>query len=107
MCHYGIFNMLINVKKSVLIYDNTSIFVFRKINNDLQNKTTVYKIISEKTVVIIALTHMAFTFLPLFFFPDISFSEAPLSLSMIGQYIIKNLIIVCALIYIYPRKGLT
>ncbi|WP_318312453.1 hypothetical protein [Flagellimonas crocea] len=59
----------------------------------------------RKRAVIMALVHMIFTFSPLFFFPDDVFGEGPLSLTLVGQYIMKNLIIIAALISIYERKG--
>jgi uncharacterized membrane protein YphA (DoxX/SURF4 family) len=45
----------------------------------------------------IVLVHMFCTFTPLILLPGLSFSEAPLSLTLIGQYIIKNIVIVSAL----------
>lgn len=50
-----------------------------------------------------AIGHMMGTFLPLFFFPEVVFSSAPLSLSLEGQYILKNLIIVGALFVLYAK----
>ncbi|MCB0476101.1 MAG: doxx family protein [Flavobacteriaceae bacterium] len=48
--------------------------------------------------IILALIHMGFTFTPLFLFPDLSFTHPPFEFTIIGQYIVKNLIIVCALL---------
>lgn len=45
----------------------------------------------------IVLLHMFCTFAPLFLLPDLSFTSAPLSLTLVGQYIIKNIVIICAL----------
>ncbi len=42
------------------------------------------------------LLHLLGTFIPLFFFADISFTNSPFVLTLIGQYIMKNTIIVCA-----------
>jgi hypothetical protein len=54
----------------------------------------------------VAIVHMIFTFLPLFFFPDVSFSKAPYALTIVGQYIIKNLVFLAALcIILKERKG--
>jgi uncharacterized membrane protein YphA (DoxX/SURF4 family) len=53
--------------------------------------------IYRKIAVYIALVHMACTFLPLFIFPDQSFTEFPLGFTLVGQYIFKNIIIVSAL----------
>lgn len=53
--------------------------------------------IYRKLVIYLALIHMACTFLPLFIFPDQSFTEFPLGFTLVGQYIFKNIIIVSAL----------
>lgn len=45
----------------------------------------------------VVMVHMFCTFTPLILLPGLSFSEAPLSLTLIGQYIIKNIVIVSAL----------
>ncbi len=44
-----------------------------------------------------ALVHMLFTFTPLLFFPDVSFTHAPYGFTIIGQYILKNLVFAVAL----------
>tara|TARA_B100000949_G_scaffold235572_2_gene259858 strand:+ start:11909 stop:12412 length:504 start_codon:yes stop_codon:yes gene_type:complete len=54
--------------------------------------------------VILALVHMVCTFAPLLFFPNDVFGEDPLSLTLVGQYIMKNIIIIAALVAIYERK---
>ena len=54
-----------------------------------------------RTSIIILLVHMACTFTPLVFFPKLSFSETPYALTLVGQYILKNIIIVSALAVIY------
>lgn len=53
--------------------------------------------IFRKPVLYLALIHMVCTFLPLFIFTDKSFTESPLSFTLVGQYIFKNIIIVSAL----------
>lgn len=53
----------------------------------------------------LALVHMAFTFTPLFLFPDLAFSEPPFYFTLVGQYIFKNLILVAALIYLLPKDS--
>jgi uncharacterized membrane protein YkgB len=58
--------------------------------------------IRPKWVIYLALIHMGCTFMPLFFFPEASF-QAGASLTLTGQYIIKNLIIISALISLFPR----
>ncbi|WP_034039929.1 hypothetical protein [Wocania ichthyoenteri] len=54
-----------------------------------------------KKAIIIAILHLVLTFIPVFFFPDISFSKAPFVLTLEGQYIIKNIVIISALLLIY------
>ena len=46
---------------------------------------------------IAAIVHMIFTFMPLFFFPEVSFSHAPFGFTIVGQYIVKNLVFLAAL----------
>lgn len=53
-----------------------------------------------------AIVHMVFTFMPLFFFPDVSFSHAPYGFTIIGQYIVKNLVFLAALITILKAEKL-
>ncbi|MEZ4811408.1 MAG: hypothetical protein R2819_13705 [Allomuricauda sp.] len=52
----------------------------------------------RKTTVILTLVHMVLTFTPLLFFPNDTFNDGPLYLTLLGQYIIKNLIIIAALL---------
>lgn len=54
--------------------------------------------LARRTVALLALVHIIFTFMPLVFFPDQVFNEGPLYLTLLGQYIIKNLIIIAALL---------
>jgi uncharacterized membrane protein YkgB len=58
--------------------------------------------VARKTVVFMALVHIIFTFTPLVFFPDQVFSGGMPFLTLLGQYIIKNLIIVAALLELSP-----
>lgn len=48
-----------------------------------------------------AILHLLFTFVPLFF-PEVSFSGGPFVLTLVGQYILKNIVIISALLFIYP-----
>ena len=57
--------------------------------------------ILKKQAIVFALIHMAFTFTPLFLLPDQSFTGLPMGLTLVGQYIFKNIIIVSALIALY------
>jgi len=51
-------------------------------------------------VIKIVLAHMICTFMPLFLLPDDSFTAAPLALTLVGQYIIKNIVIISSLFVI-------
>ena len=49
---------------------------------------------------------MISTFMPLFFFPEVSFSHAPYGFTVVGQYIVKNLVFLAALnIILKEEKG--
>lgn len=47
-------------------------------------------------VSILFFAHMAGTFLPLFFLPELTFKYAPFAPTIEGQYIIKNLVFLAA-----------
>ncbi len=49
----------------------------------------------------LALIHITLTFTPMLFFPDQVFSVSPYSLTLLGQYIAKNIIIAGGLILIW------
>lgn len=54
----------------------------------------------------IFMLHMVLTFTPLFLFPNLCFTTAPFALTLVGQYIIKNLVFIMAGIVIcLTRKG--
>ena len=61
----------------------------------------------NRVVIIAALVHIVFTFSPLFFFPELVFKEAPFSLTLVGQYIAKNVIILSALLLLFTEKKKT
>ncbi len=54
----------------------------------------------SRWVIRIVLVHMICTFTPLFLLPALSFTAAPFSLTLVGQYIIKNIVIISALFVI-------
>ena len=58
----------------------------------------------KKVIIYLALVHILFTFSPLFLFPSLSFNERIFTLTLVGQYIIKNLIIFSSLLFILPEK---
>lgn len=53
----------------------------------------------------LALIHIILTFLPFLFFPDLVFSQAPLGLTLLGQYIIKNVIILGILVVLLKESN--
>ena len=54
--------------------------------------------------IFIAIAHLTMTFTPLLFFPDLIFQESMISPTLLGQYIYKNVIIICALIVVLPSR---
>jgi uncharacterized membrane protein YkgB len=50
------------------------------------------------------LLHMALTFTPLFLLPELSFSHAPYAFTLVGQYIVKNVVFILAGILIYQQE---
>lgn len=58
----------------------------------------------QNFVVKVALCHMFCTFIPLFAFPEVSFSHAPFGFTIVGQYIMKNVVIIMALLILLPGK---
>lgn len=56
-----------------------------------------------RLAIYLALGHMIGTFLPLYLFPEQAFSDFPVSISLMGQYIIKNLVIVSALLVLFSK----
>ena len=60
-----------------------------------------------RTALVLLFIHMACTFTPLLLFPAASFKFVPYGFTLVGQYIMKNLIIVCAAVVIWqeaPRR---
>ena len=56
-------------------------------------------------IIRIALVHMILTFAPLFLLPDLSFSYAPYGFTLVGQYIMKNLAIIAALLLLRTEQN--
>ena len=61
--------------------------------------------IFPRIAIIMALSHMVCTFTPMILMPGISFNNSLFSMTLIGQYIVKNLVIISALLVIYPLKN--
>ena len=58
----------------------------------------------RKVTIILAIAHMICTFSPFFIFPSESFAGDSFAPTLLGQYILKNIILICALLVIYPTK---
>jgi uncharacterized membrane protein YphA (DoxX/SURF4 family) len=56
--------------------------------------------ILPKIALRLALAHMLFTFTPLLLLPRDSFNQPPFALTLVGQYILKNIVIISALLVI-------
>lgn len=48
--------------------------------------------------------HLLGTFTPLIIQPEIFFNESPFAITLVGQYILKNIVLICALLVIYPHS---
>ena len=59
----------------------------------------------RRGTVILAVVHMVLTFSPLLLFPEETFNQGPFYLTLLGQYIMKNLIIIAALVLIYSEES--
>ncbi|MFY0685636.1 MAG: hypothetical protein JXQ90_00650 [Cyclobacteriaceae bacterium] len=57
--------------------------------------------IRRKIVVYSLLTHMIGTLTPMIFFPDLVYGDAPLSFTIVGQYIMKNFVIISVIFHLY------
>lgn len=60
--------------------------------------------IRKRFLFYIILIHMFGTFTPLFLFPELTFNKPPLGFSIIGQYIMKNLVILSGILIIFTKK---
>ncbi|SHJ53118.1 Uncharacterized membrane protein YkgB [Reichenbachiella agariperforans] len=60
--------------------------------------------IQSKWVVLALLLHMLGTLSPVVLFPEVVFDRPPFGFSIVGQYIMKNVIIIAAALVIYAKK---
>ena len=60
--------------------------------------------IKSKLILVLMLLHMVGTLLPLILFPEQVFSRPPFGFSMVGQYIMKNLVFIFAGLIVYSHK---
>ena len=57
-----------------------------------------------RIVTIVFIGHMICTFAPLFILPELSFTHAPFAFTLVGQYIVKNIVFILAGILIYQNE---
>jgi len=57
-----------------------------------------------KLTVILFLVHMVLTFTPLILLPELSFTQAPYAFTLVGQYIVKNLVFIMLGLMIYKNE---
>lgn len=57
----------------------------------------------RKLVISAAIFHLILTLTPLFIFPEDTFNGTIFSPTLLGQYIAKNFVIICALITVFPK----
>jgi len=58
----------------------------------------------RKAALPLVVLHMICTFTPLILLPHLSFTHLPYALTLVGQYIIKNIVIVSALLVISAKE---
>lgn len=63
----------------------------------------LFKVYS-RIAIMAAIVHMVFTFTPLFLFPTQCFDNTPFQFTLLGQYILKNLIFIAALVTLYNKS---
>jgi uncharacterized membrane protein YkgB len=57
-----------------------------------------------RLTIVMAMVHLLFTFAPLVLLPSSSFGSQSLQLTFTGQYIMKNLVFMSTLLFIYPES---
>ena len=58
----------------------------------------------KRWIIYITILHLLFTFTPLFLLPEAAFGQPIYSLTLVGQYIIKNIALLAALLFLLQRK---
>lgn len=59
----------------------------------------------SKALIFVVFIHMMGTLTPMFFFPELVFNTPPFGFSIVGQYIMKNFVIISALIMAYSKRS--
>ena len=52
----------------------------------------------------LAIVHMVLTFTPFLFFPELTFTEAPFGLTLLGQYIVKNIVFLAIMVFLISKE---
>ena len=60
--------------------------------------------IIRRGVIFLTMLHLVFTFTPLFLLPDITWQDHFLTLTLVGQYIVKNVALFFGLLFILPER---
>lgn len=55
-------------------------------------------------ITVVFIGHMLLTFTPLFLLPELSFTHAPYAFTLVGQYIVKNIVFIFAGVLIYQNE---
>ena len=58
-----------------------------------------------RVVSVLFLVHMFLTFTPLFILSDLCFTQAPFAFTLVGQYIVKNIIFILVGLLIYQNEN--
>jgi uncharacterized membrane protein YphA (DoxX/SURF4 family) len=58
----------------------------------------------NRFAIILALVHMILTFTPFIFFPELTFTAAPFGLTLLGQYIMKNIVFLGLLVFLLDKE---
>ena len=56
-----------------------------------------------KIAIQFGLIHICLTFTPLFFFPSLGFTEIPYAFTLVGQYIVKNIVFIVGFMILYQN----
>jgi len=59
----------------------------------------------KKVALSLALVHIILTFSPLLVLPELCFGNSPMQLTLIGQYIIKNIVFLLILVILYKNRA--
>ena len=58
----------------------------------------------KRWIIYLTALHLLFTFTPLFLLPETTFGQPIYSLTLVGQYIIKNIALFAALLFLWQKK---